>query len=266
VINRNYKNLLIILFIVCCNLHSLHAFKIGLDWVLNVQHGVLIYAKQKGYLPTDTHFIPFQSSSKALQQLALKTIDCALSYEPNIEAAISNKKFKIKPFFIFCKTPMDCVVSHVPIHELKGKSIGHQSSVGSITELHMKHILKLQGLEFSDITPVFSLYNLKQGLLSRQFDASMNIERTAIPDLKKLNNKLYFYQLSEFGITYNGQVLAVGEDADFPELYEGLKRAKKEILKDPFKAWNVIIKERPDFKSEANRDRWLLYCDLLKTQ
>ena len=260
----NYKKLLITLFIVFCNIKSLYAFKIGLDWVLNIQHGVLIYAKKKGYLPKDTSFIPFQSSSKALQQLALKTVDCAMSYEPNIEAAISNKKFKIKPFFILCKTPMDCLVSHVPIHDLKGKSIGHQSSVGSITELHLKRILKLQGLEFSDITPVFSLYNLKQGLLSRQFDAAMNIERTAIPDLKKLNKKLYFYQLSEFGISYNGQVLTVGEDAVFPELYEGLNKAKNEILNDPVKAWKVIIKERPDFKSKANKDRWLSYCELLK--
>lgn len=241
------------------------AFKIALDWVLNIQHGVLIYAKKQGYLPEKTHFIPFQSSSKALQQLALKTVDCALSYEPNIEAAIKDKKFQIKPFFVLCRTPMECFISHVPVGELKGKSIGHQSSVGSITEIHMTEILRQQGLKFSDITPVFSLYNLKQGLLSRQYDAAMNVERTAIPELKKFNKDLYIYQLSEFGISYNGQVLAVGEHSNFPALYEGLEKAKKEVLEDPFKAWKIIIKEMPEFDSQANRDRWLLYCDLLKS-
>lgn len=263
---QNYKKIFIICAFILINSPYLHAFKIGLDWVLNIQHGVLIYAKYMGYLPKNTRFIPFQNSSKALQQLALKTVDCAVSYEPNIEAAIALKKFKIKPFFILCKTPMDCVVSHVPLHDLKGKSIGHQSSMGSITELHMKHILKLQGLEFNDITPIFSLYSLKQGLLSRQFDAAMNIERIAIPDLKKFNDKLYIYQFSDFGIFYNGQVLVIRENSDYPEIYKGLKKAKEAILDDPFKAWNIIIKERPDFNSEANQGRWLLYCDLLKAQ
>ena len=237
--------------------------RIGLDWVINIQHGLLIYAKVKNFIPKDTEFVPFQSSSKALQQLSLGTIDLAISYEPAIKAA-HKKGLQVEEGLTLIREPLDVFVSSVPLAELKGKRIGHQSSPGSFSETFLETILKTVHLTFDDVERICSLYHLSQGLLSGQYDAAMHIPLIFSPELLEYNPSLKIYKLAEFGISYNGQVLAQHIKCEnMNKIYDGLMKANQEIIKDPSSAWDVIIKEYPEFNSHKTKKRWLRYVALL---
>lgn len=237
--------------------------RIGLDWVINIQHGLLIYAKAKKFIPQDTQFVPFQSSSKALQQLSLGTIDCAISYEPAIKA-LQKKGLQIKAGLTLITEPLDVFVSTVPLKELKGKKIGHQSSPGSFSESFLETILKTISLTINDVERVYSLYHLSQGLLSGQYDAAMHIPLIDAPELLEHKPDLKIYKLKNFGIFYNGQVLAHRTNSkNIDVLYKKLIQAKDALIANPEHAWNIIVKEYPELKTTKTKERWKRYIALL---
>jgi len=237
--------------------------RIGLDWVINIQHGLLIYAKAKNLIPKDTEFVPFQSSTKALQQLSLGTIDLAISYEPAIKA-LQNKGLQIEAGFTLIAEPLDVFVSTIPLEGLKGKKIGHQSSPGSFSESFLETILRTVSLTFKDVERIYSLYHLAQGLLSGQYDAAMHIPLIFAPELLEHNQKLRIYKLKDFGIYYNGQVLAQHTSGpNTNAIYKGLEKAKKEIVANANATWDVIITEYPELNTLKTKERWLRYIALI---
>lgn len=240
----------------------LFAYKIGLDWMLNIQHGVLIYARAQGLIPKNTEFIPHQSSSKALIQLSLSNVDLAVSYEPNIAAA-QKKKLEVEPFLDMVTVPLEVFVTRFEVADLKGKRIGHQSSPGSISEKNLERILKSANLTLDDVKKVFSLYLLTQGLLAKQYDAAMHISSVFAPELLEHDKSLKIYPLTDFGITYKGQVMAVKKGNDLPDLKNGLERAKAEVLSDPSKAWEVICEDSPSLNTPSNKERFKRYVEFL---
>jgi ABC-type nitrate/sulfonate/bicarbonate transport system substrate-binding protein len=237
--------------------------RIGLDWVINIQHGLLIYAKAQNLIPKDTEFVPFQSSSKALQQLSLGTINLAISYEPAIKA-LQKKGLQIEEGLTLITEPLDVFVSAVPLKDLKGKKIGHQSSPGSFSENFLGTILKSVSLTFNDVERVYSLYHLSQGLLSGQYDAAMHIPLIYAPELLEHKPDLCIYKLKGFGISYNGQVLVQHKNSKNMEaIYKGLMQAKDALIANPENAWNVIIKEHPELDTTNAKERWRRYIALL---
>ena len=257
------KLICIILFLSASSILAKQPLRIGLDWVINIQHGLLIYAKAKNLIPKDTEFVPFQSSSKALQQLSLGTINLAISYEPAIKA-LQKKGLQIEEGFTLIKEPLDVFVSTVPLKALKGKKIGHQSSPGSFSESFLETILKTVSLTFNDVERIYSLYHLSQGLLSGQYDAAMHIPLIFAPELLEHNPDLHIYKLKDFGISYNGQVLAHHKNSkNMDAIYKGLTKAKEEIIENPEIAWNIIIKEYPELDTRHSKERWRRYTALL---
>ncbi|MDP2193694.1 MAG: ABC transporter substrate-binding protein, partial [Alphaproteobacteria bacterium] len=214
----------------------------------------------------DTQFIPMHSSSRALEALNQGRVDYALSYTPNIEKA-QKKGFPIHKGYVLVHQPLELFISHYPVSKLKGKKIAHQASPGSISETILKQILAQAHLTLDDVEIIYSFYNLAAGLLSRQFDGAMNIPRTYAADILKHNPHLYAYELSEFGIHFEGQVLVHHQDnTQSHSLYQGIDDAKKEILEAPSKSWSVITKAYPELNTEKGRTAWLCYCDLLKAE
>ncbi len=257
------KLICIILLLSASVMQAKQPLRIGLDWVINIQHGLLIYAKAKNLIPKDTEFVPFQSSSKALQQLSLGTINLAISYGPAIKA-LQKKGLQIEEGFTLITEPLDVFVSAVPLKALKGKKIGHQSSPGSFSETFLETILKTVSLTFNDVERVYSLYHLSQGLLSGQYDAAMHIPLIFAPELLEHNPDLRIYKLKDFGISYNGQVLAQQTNSDnMNALYQGLTKAKEEIIAHPENAWNIIIKEYSELDTTKTKERWHRYVALL---
>lgn len=256
----------LILIILVCSFSVMQArqpLRIGLDWVVNIQHGLLIYAKAKNLIPKDTEFVPFQSSSKALQQLSLGTIDLAISYEPAIRA-LQKKGLQIEEGFTLVAEPLDVFVSTLPLKDLKGKKIGHQSNPGSFSESFLETILKTASLTFKDVERVYSLYHLSQGLLAGQYDAAMHIPLIFAPELLQHNPKLTIYKLKDFGIVYNGQVLAQHTNSkNMDALYKGLAQAKKEIAANTDAAWKIIIKKYPELNTANTKKRWARYSALI---
>ena len=262
-IMNNMKLTLIMLLFLTSFTQGKQKLRIGLDWVINIQHGVLIYAKTKNLIPKNTEFVPFQNSSKALQQLSLGTIDLAISYEPAI-IALQKKGLNIQASYTLIAEPLDVFVSTIPLKDLKGRKIGHQSSPGSFSENFLADILQTVSLTFRDVQLVYSLYHLSQGLLSGQYDAAMHIPLIFAPELLEHNPNLKIYKLEAFGIYYNGQVVAQHVNCENMDgIYQGLKKAKEEIAVNPENAWRIIIKEYPEFNTIKTKERWFRYIALI---
>ncbi len=241
--------------------------KIALEWFLNPHHAPFIVADTNGYFKDEglsVSFYPANGSQEGCRQAAQGTVDFAITHEPQV-FILKAKGMSIDPVATLIPETIEVVISHVPLDQLKGKTIAHGSSgAGSLTFAVMGKFLEHAQLKQDDVSIIIAKNCLVSGFLSGKIDAIFNIYRTyQLHDIKKhITKPFHVYEFNDFGVPpFASMVLICGKDVHIDvrlRMQRALQKAVDFIHRSPDKAYDCVRGYRPELDTCENRDVWLL--------
>ncbi|RZI46932.1 ABC transporter substrate-binding protein [Candidatus Finniella inopinata] len=260
---KNFQILLVSIFLSSCDQQP--PLRLTLDWVLNPHHAPLVIALTQGFFKEEglqVDLIPAQGSLEGCIQVAASAADLALTTESQWIIQ-KDKGLDLEPVLTLISQPLEVFVSRVPLHQLKGKRIGHASSGVGFSAAVLRKILKNQGLTENDIIDVHTKHGLVAALVNHQVDAIVNAYRTYIAvDLKGHNGKFHIYPYEDLGIpVFAAQVMVANpriSSKTKQALQRALKKACQFIHQNPDEAWMIFKTHRPELDTAANQALWPL--------
>jgi putative hydroxymethylpyrimidine transport system substrate-binding protein len=246
---------------------SLIPVKIALEWFLNPHHAPFIVADTNGYFKDEglaVTFYPANGSQEGCRQAAQGIVDFAITHEPQV-FILKAKGMLIDPVATLIPDTLEVVISHVPMDQLKGKTIAHGSSgAGSLTFAVMDQFLEHAHLKQEDISIIIAKNCLVSGFLSGKIDAVFNIYRTyQLHDIRKYITKpFYVHEFKDFGVPlFASMVLVCGRSIQTDmrrRMQRALQKAVDFIHDYPDKAYDCVRGYRPELDTRENRDVWSL--------
>ncbi len=241
--------------------------KIALEWFLNPHHAPFIVADTNGYFKDEglaITFYPANGSQEGCRQAVQGIVDFAITHEPQI-LIFNAKGMPIDHVATLIPETIEVVISHVPIDQLKGKTIAHGSSgAGSLTFAVMDQFLEHVHLKQNDVSIIMAKNCLVSGFLSGKIDAVFNIYQTyQLHDIKThMTKPFYVHQFKDFGVpSFASTVLICSKNVQMDvrhRMQRALQKAIDFIHRFPDKAYDCVRSYRPELDTTENRDVWPL--------
>jgi putative hydroxymethylpyrimidine transport system substrate-binding protein len=247
------------------NYHSSHLEPVTLclEWFVNPHHAPIIVGIEKGFFKEvgiDLKIIPAGSSSEGSKQVAVGKADLAISSQPQMMIKIG-KGLPLIRIATLIPTPLEVFITKIPLENLKGKRIGHCSSLG-FSGVVLQKILEQENLSIQDVTETLACNGLALSLLSGKVDAVMNMYRTyAIDDIKQFDSHIISYNIEDFGVpAYEESVIVANTHSlgsiKIINFIKALEKSLQYLQANPKESWKVFIHRYPELNTNINRQIW----------
>lgn len=234
-----------------------------LEWFVNPHHAPIVVGIEKGFFKEvgiDLKLIPTGSSQEGSKQVAVGKADLAISSQPQVMIKIG-KGLPLMRIATLIPTPLEIFITKFPLSDLKGKRIGHCSSLG-FSGVVLQKILDKANLNIQDVKETLACNGLALSLLSGKVDAVMNMYRTyAIDDIKRFDSHIISYKIEDFGVpTYEESIIVANtnslESLKIINFIKALEKSLQYLKANPKESWKVFVHKYPELNTKINRQIW----------
>lgn len=245
---------------------------IGLEWQLNVHHGVLLIAEQAGYFKDQglhVNFVTTGGNQEGCKMASIGKVDFAVTSQPQFYVQ-NDRGFNLRFVATLIRQPLEVILSRYPLSHLKGKTVAHTSNVHGFSLLCFKKALESNNLSLDDVKLLHSKQSLLMTLLSGQVDAIINIYKTSLDPrvLEKHGLKACIYR--DYGVPDYAPMILVTSDKTSLELSKRVQKAIQKSLDliqhSPEEA-AMYLKQHPKLlDTKSTHEIWCRLMEHLPTQ
>lgn len=243
---------------------TLKPLKIGLDWHPNPLHLLLIIAKENGYFKAggfDATFVPHKSVTEAIRHLKSGSNDLVVMDEARFKFYMRPQS--LKHIYTTIDIPIEVMISHKPIDQLKGGTIYHQSSGTGLTYTALLRTLEKNDLKPEDLKIIYSKHKTALFFIQKRMDAALNIMRPF--ELETIREHVPDLVVIELFKGLAGQIIVGNEGPHkWKSIPKILKKARTWVLENPDAAIDMFKKKYPEQASLFTKKTTPMLLDLFK--
>jgi putative hydroxymethylpyrimidine transport system substrate-binding protein len=238
-----------------------------LDWNIGPDHAPLLIGQYAGYFKEkglDVTLIEPSDPDAAPRLIAAKQADLALTFQPALYL-LAEAHLPVVRIGALIDTPLNSLVALKggPIKTLadfKGRKIGY--SVAGVEPATINAMLSSAGVNPKDVTLVDLNFQVVTALLSHQVDGTFSAFRTfEVNEIKQKGGDPLVFFPEEHGVPMYDELAIIANrdsvtDPRLPRFFDAMEESTTFILNHPQEAWDLVIKNRPDFNNPTNKIAW----------
>lgn len=247
--------------------HAAEPMTVMLDWVANPTHAPLLVAQYSGDFAKeglDVKLVEPSDPSSPPRLVSAGQAALAVSFQPDLYL-MAEQGLPLVRVGTLIDTPLNTLTT-LPgrgvktLADLKGKTVGY--SIEGVEPAEISAMLKSAGVDPKDVKLVNVNFQIVSALLSNQVAAGTSVFRTY--ELNEVKQKVpdpIVFNPEQHGVPTYDELIYIANrneknDPRLPKFFHAVAEATAYLEAHPDDAWNLVIKNRPDFNTPLNRLAW----------